>query len=231
MAATDLYLIRKSQQWVKFSAVMDLTVTGQTTPYGSITGVEATNVITIPGLAAVDGMGVTLTSLTGGAGLSTSVKYYLINSSGSTANLATSQGGTAVNFTTDITAGTALVSIEEILVWSGEYRDIFSTSISLAGASLPSTYSAPGMVSSVLAQTESFIVNPMDPAAITTGTYAVTPTPSSSVSDETAHEPLRQTALKRTCWKFDYGAEATPRYGYAFVLDGDIVSNNPPETA
>jgi len=231
MAATDLYLIRKSQQWVKFSAVMDLTVTGQTTAYGSITGVAGTDVVTIPGLTAINGMGITLTDLTGGAGLSTGVKYYLVNSSGSTAQLSKSQGGAAENFTTDITAGTVLMSVDEILVWSGEYRDIFSTSISLAGASLPSTYSAPGMVSSVLAQTESFIVNPMDPGAITTGTYEVTPTPSSSVSDETAHEPLRQTALKRTCWKFDYGAAATPRYGYAFVLDGDIVSNNPPETA
>jgi hypothetical protein len=151
MAATDLYLIRKNQQWVKFSAVTDVTVTGPTTT-------------------------------------------------------------------------------DEIEVWSGEYRDIFSTSISLAGASLPSTYSAPGMVSNLLARTENFIGNPGTPGAVTVGTYEVTPTASASVSDETAHEPLRQTALKRTCWKFDYGVAATPRYGYAFVMDGDIVSNNPPET-
>lgn len=152
MAATDVYLIRKNQQWVKFSAVTDVTVTGPTTT-------------------------------------------------------------------------------DEIEVWSGEYRDIFSTSISLAGASLPSTYSAPGMVSSLLAQTQNFTVNPGTPGGIVTNTYEVTPTPSSIVSDETAHEPLRQTALKRTCWKFDYGATATPRYGYAFVMDGDIIANNPPETA
>ena len=31
MAATDVYLIRKNQQWVKFSAVLDVTVTGPTT--------------------------------------------------------------------------------------------------------------------------------------------------------------------------------------------------------
>jgi hypothetical protein len=152
MAATDVYLIRKNQQWVKFSAVLDITVTGPTTT-------------------------------------------------------------------------------DEIEVWSGEYRDIFSTSISLAGASLPSTYSAPGMVSNLLAQTQSFIASPGTPGAITTGTYGVTPTASASESDEVAHEPLRQTALKRTCWKFDYGAAATPRYGYAFVMDGDIIANNPPETA
>jgi hypothetical protein len=152
MPATDVYLIRKNQQWVKYSAVLDVTVTGPTTT-------------------------------------------------------------------------------DEIEVWSGEYRDIFSSSISLSGASAPSTYTAPGVMSSLLAQTESFIVNPATPGAITTNTYEVTPTASASVSDETAHEPLRQTALKRTCWKFDYGDTATPRYGYAFVMDGDIIANNPPETA
>jgi hypothetical protein len=227
MAATDLYLIRKNQQWVKYSAVLDLTVTGQTTPYGSITGVASTDVVTIPGLTAIDGMGVTLTSLTGGAGLSTGVKYYLVNSSGSTAKLATSQGGAAINFTTDITAGTLLVSIDEILVWSGEYRDIFASAISISGSttagntSSPSTYSAPGTLSSA-----AFVSS----LSGTTVTSTLTPTAAAPQSDETAHEPLRQTALKRTCWKFDYGAAATPRYGYAFVMDGDIIANNPPET-
>ncbi len=224
MAATDLYLIRKNQQWVKFSAVMDLTVTGQTTAYGSITGVAGTDVVTIPGLTAINGMGVTLTDLTGGAGLSTGVKYYLVNSSGSTAQLSKSQGGAAENFTTDITAGTVIVSVDEILVWSGEYRDIFASAISLSSAiaGAPSTYSGPGTLTSA-----NFLANPMMPV-IADNTFTLTP--SADKSDEVAHEPLRQTALKRTCWKFDYGAAATPRYGYAFVMDGDIIANNPPET-
>lgn len=223
MAATDLYLIRKNQQWVKFSAVLDVTVTGHTTPYGSITGVEATNVVTIPGLAAVDGMGVTFTSLTGGAGLSANVKYYLVGSSGSTAQLATSQGGAAIDFTTDITAGTLLVSIDELLVWSGEFRDIFSSAVTVAGNLNPSSLSGPGTYTGATATFTLVSTNPhteQNQMVVTAGT----------ASDETAHEPLRQTALKRTCWKFDYGAAATPRYGYAFVMDGDIVANNPPET-
>lgn len=149
MAATDLYLIRKSQQWVKFSAVMDLTVTGPTTT-------------------------------------------------------------------------------DEIEVWSSEFRDIFSSAISITGLANPSTYSAPGTFSSVALLSETTNQVPA-PQIITENT--VTATPTAAESDETAHEPLRQTALKRTCWKFDYGAAATPRYGYAFVMDGDIVSNNPPETA
>jgi hypothetical protein len=151
MPATDLYLIRKNQQWVKFSAVLDLTVTGQTTA-------------------------------------------------------------------------------DEIEVWSGEYRDIFSSSLSIAsaviadpsvpGTVIPSTYSAPGMLASAS------YVHTLEDA----NTNIFTPTAAAALSDETTHEPLRQTALKRTCWKFDYGAAATPRYGYAFVMDGDIVANNPPET-
>lgn len=151
MAATDLYLIRKSGQWVKYSAVMDLTVTGPTTT-------------------------------------------------------------------------------DEIEVWSGEFRDIFSSSISMGLSSTPTVYSAPGTFSEAEILSESFIVNPMDPSAITTSRLTLNPTITFE-SDEVAHEPLRQTALKRTCWKFDYGAAATPRYGYAFVMDGDIIANNPPETA
>jgi hypothetical protein len=148
MAATDLYLIRKNQQWVKFSAVLDLTVTGPTTT-------------------------------------------------------------------------------DEIEVWSGEYRDIFSSTASVTGSvsggviASPSVYTAPGMINSVAFASVT---------SVGTVTNTLTPTAATSQSDETAHEPLRQTALKRTCWKFDYGAAATPRYGYAFVMDGDIIANNPPET-
>jgi hypothetical protein len=145
MAATDVYLIRKNQQWVKFSAVIDVTVTGPTTT-------------------------------------------------------------------------------DEIEVWSGEYRDIFSSAVTVAGNLNPSSLSGPGTYTGATATFTLVSTNPhteQNQLAVTAGT----------ASDETAHEPLRQTALKRTCWKFDYGVAATPRYGYAFVMDGDIVSNNPPETA
>ena len=142
MAATDVYLIRKNQQWVKFSAVMDLTVTGPTTT-------------------------------------------------------------------------------DEIEVWSGEYRDIFSSVVTVtAASSSPSSLSGPGTYTGATITYTHVGTTETNQIAVTAGT----------ASDETAHEPLRQTALKRTCWKFDYGAAATPRYGYAFVMDGDIVANNPPET-
>ena len=142
MAATDLYLIRKNQQWVKYSAVTALSVTGPTTA-------------------------------------------------------------------------------DEIKVWSSEFRDTFSSAVSItpvgvtpvAGVS-PSSLSAPYAI-------------PAAALDLSTNSIAAT-TPISS--DEVAHEALRQTALARTFWKFDIGAAATPRYLYAWVLEGDIIANNPPET-
>lgn len=146
MAATDVYLIRKNQQWVKFSAVLDITVTGPTTT-------------------------------------------------------------------------------DEIEVWSGEFRDIFSSAVTVAGNLNPSSLSGPGTYTGA---TTELTLYTSAPPQVERNLITVT---AGAASDETAHEPLRQTALKRTCWKFDYGVAATPRYGYAFVMDGDIVANNPPETA
>jgi len=142
MAATDLYLIRKNQQWVKYSAVTALSVTGPTTT-------------------------------------------------------------------------------DEISVWSSEFRDTFSSTATIAPAASasvnPSSISGPSAINSI------------DFDATVTDVKTVTAT-SSATSDEVAHEALRQTALKRTFWKFDIGAAATPRYLFAWVLEGDIISNNPPET-
>jgi len=49
-------------------------------------------------------------------------------------------------------------------------------------------------------------------------------------SDEVAHQPLRQTSLARSFWKFDRGASVEPRYLYAEYLLGDQILDNPPET-
>lgn len=148
MAATDVYLIRKNQQWVKFSAVLDVTVTGPTTS-------------------------------------------------------------------------------DEVEVWSGEYRDIFSSAVTVAGVNNPSSLSGPGIYTAAETSTQT---TSQVPAPQTQTDNLLTVTAGSSESDEVAHVDLRQTALKRTCWKFDYGASATPRYGYAFIMDGDVIANNPPET-
>ena len=143
MAATDLYLIRKNQQWVKYTAVTALSVTGPATA-------------------------------------------------------------------------------DEISVWSSEFRDTFSSAVSITPAGLgsvsglnPSSLSGPYAI----------------PTAVFTGGTTSTIAATSPISsDEVAHEALRQTALARTFWKFDIGAAATPRYLYAWVLEGDIIANNPPDT-
>jgi len=136
MAATDLYLIRKNQQWAKYTAVEALTV-------------------------------------------------------------------------------------DVLAVMSSEFRDTFSSAASIAPAASasvnPSSISGP-FSASVL--TFSSLVT--DVKTVTVSTTAI--------SDEVAHTALRQTSLSRTFWKFDIGAAATPRYLYAWVLEGDIIANNPPET-
>jgi hypothetical protein len=136
MAATDLYLIRKNQQWAKYSAVEALTV-------------------------------------------------------------------------------------DVLAVMSSEFRDTFSSAATIAPSSSagvnPSSISGP------------FAATSIDFDATVTDVKSATITSSAS-SDEVAHEDLRQTSLSRTFWKFDIGAAATPRYLYAWVLEGDIIANNPPET-
>lgn len=143
MAATDLYLIRKNQQWVKYSAVEALSLTGATTS-------------------------------------------------------------------------------DEQKVWSAEFRDIFSSvgQVPMANSqttqnSTPATYSGPGLLT--LGYNLSGFPATVTPTVVTD-------------SDEVAHADLRQTLLSRTFWKFDRGAAATPRYLFAYVQEGDIVADNPPET-
>lgn len=144
--ASDLYLIRKNQQWVKYTAVHALSVTGAATT-------------------------------------------------------------------------------DEIEVWSSEFRDIFTP----AGVRVGQTPFPSGIetMTGLLAQNPVLAASGTigDPALIITGTVAATD------SDEIAHEGLRQTKLPRTAWKFDFGASVTPRYSYAFIELGDIIANNPPETA
>lgn len=185
-------------------------MTGQVTAYGGVTGVEATNIVTVPGSAFVNGNALTFTSLTGGAGLATGTKYYVVGVSGTSFQLATSQGGTAINFTTDITAATVLVQTDELLVWSSEFRDTFSSQIEASSTAGPNSYAGPG----------------------TNSVFAVAASSWTAIaakeSDETAHAPLRQSLLARSYWKFTMSAGASPLY--AEVLDGDMLSDTAPNT-
>lgn len=205
----DVYLIRKTNgTYVKYEGCTAVALTGQVTAWSSITGVAATNVITVTGSAFINGQTVEFTSLTGGSGLSTGVKYYVVNASGATFKLATTQGGTEVDFTTNITAGSLLLQDGELYVWSAEFRDIYSMTTNLGDG--------------IVAQEKSGYYF----ASFTGSNTGADPT--ATQSDEVKHNPLRQTFLARTHWKFTMSAGASPLY--ATWADGDIIANNPPNT-
>ena len=229
MAATTLYLIRNNNlTWAKIDAVLDVYLSGTKTAYAAVTGNAGTGVVTITGATLADGMTVVFTSLTGGSGLSTGVSYFVINASGSTCKLSLTEGGSAVALGTNITAGSVIVTTQQMRVWSSEFRDQFTTSISgqqfTSGGAVAGSFSAsfPGLATDVEASTDGNAPN------LSKGT--VTPTIATN-SDEVAHNPLRQTFLNKSFWLFDRGVGATPRYLPSEYMEGDIIATNPPQTA
>lgn len=76
----------------------------------SCTGASATDVITCNNHGFTDGDPVQFTALTGGAGLTVGRTYYAIATSTNTFQVALTPGGVAVNFSSDISAGTVSVS-------------------------------------------------------------------------------------------------------------------------
>jgi hypothetical protein len=76
-------------------------------PY-SVTGDAATDVITATGHIYPANQAVIFSAITGGAGLSANTVYFVRNPSGNTFQLSTTSGGAAINFTTNITAGTVI---------------------------------------------------------------------------------------------------------------------------
>lgn len=73
----------------------------------AITGTEATNLINHAGHTFVNGDPVTFTALTGGAGFVVGTTYFVVSSvAGVSYQLSATSGGAAINFTTDISAGT-----------------------------------------------------------------------------------------------------------------------------
>ena len=206
----DLYLTRSNRQFAKYANCTAVATSGQVSAWSGVTGVAATDIITVTGSAFLDGYSLTFTSITGGAGLVTGTKYFLVNTSGATFKLARSQGGTAINLTTDITAATVLLQTNDVLVWSSEFRDTFSSQIAASSTAGPNSYAGPGTNT-----------------VFTTSSSTWTAT-TSKESDEVAHEPLRQTMLARTYWLFTITGFANPLP--AEVLEGDIISNNAPNT-
>jgi len=74
----------------------------------AVTGDAGTDVITATGSAFANGQPVRFTVLAGGAGLNTTTNYFVREAFGATFKVEATIGGGAVNFTTNITAGTIL---------------------------------------------------------------------------------------------------------------------------
>jgi hypothetical protein len=237
MPASSVYLIRKNRQWVHYSQIEDVTLTGAINSYSSVTGVASTNVITVTGASIPTGTPFYFQSIAGGSSITTGTIYWAVNSSGSTLQAALTPGGAAVSLGSNITAAVIIATADEMNVWSSEFRDIFNqTGAGWAGTG---TYNAPSVVKAsdpvvgqagVVLTPGTLSVSAMGTTNLETAVKIGTTSITASVSDEITHSPLRQTLLKRTHWKFDLGSAATPRYLYATWADGDIVANNPPET-
>lgn len=86
----------------------------------SVTGDASTDVFTKSSHGMVNGASVVLSGLTGGAGLSTSTTYYVINRASSTFQLALTPGGAAVDFTSTLSAAT--VTPTTYWTHTGRYR-------------------------------------------------------------------------------------------------------------
>lgn len=86
--------------------VFDTSVTPTYTSF-AVTGTEATNLINHAGHTFLNGDQVTFSALTGGAGLNVGTTYFVVSSvAGVSYQLSATTGGAAINFTTDISAGT-----------------------------------------------------------------------------------------------------------------------------
>jgi hypothetical protein len=78
----------------------------------SVTGVASTDVFTSTAHGYSNGDVVVLSGLTGGSGLVAGRVYFVIGVTANTFQLALTSGGTAVDFTTDLTAGTVTRIVE-----------------------------------------------------------------------------------------------------------------------
>lgn len=232
---TDIYLIRKNQNFAKYKQAEEVTLTSSESYSIAVTGTNTNDLIYPPSGVPVPAAGslVYFSSVTGGGtAIAASRMYYVINTTATTFQLAVlPDSSTAVVLTSDITAGVLVVlADDEIKVWSSEFRDTFATQGSVASESsaatfpIASQFSFPGVGSGAASTSVTYV------GGIASGaTTSFTPTVSVT-SDEAAHAPLRQTLLKRTHWKIDMGATLTPRYLYACWQDGDTWASTPPDT-
>ena len=237
--ASDLYLCRKNGRFFKYDAVEAVSLTGAIQTFSGVTGNATTNVVTISGATLSDGLQITFTQVSG-SNIVANRTYFARDCSGATCKLEEYVGAGVFTLGTALTDGNVTVQSDEMKVWSSEYRDIF-TNISDLYATLASTPGANEFIGSdpVTVAAATLPINPLtvEAASIVVGGSVKTtkeqPVPdgfTTTVSDEIAHFPLRQTFLARTHWKFDMGSSVAPRYLFAEWQTGDALAPNPPNT-
>ena len=104
------------------------------TPLTSVTGVAATDLLTKTSHGLSNGELVILSSLSGGAGLRTAYPYFVVGSAGNDFQLSETSGGSAFNFTTDISS----VSVTKLFEVSGGNPAYARKTISFGSPSLGS---------------------------------------------------------------------------------------------
>lgn len=103
----------------------------------SITGTASTDIIACAAHGFSDGQQVYLYTLTGGSGLVASsltdlgTLYYIINATADAFQLSTTAGGSAVNFTTDLTAGKILAAEFALGAAHPEFPNLFLFDVSI----------------------------------------------------------------------------------------------------
>jgi hypothetical protein len=87
----------------------------------SITGDAATDIITATGHNFVTNQAVSFPTITGGSGLNAFTRYFVRDVTASTFKVSTTIGGGAIDFTTNITAGTVQSSASLVLLQGSQY--------------------------------------------------------------------------------------------------------------
>ena len=87
----------------------------------SITGNATTDIITATGHNFLTNQAVSFPTITGGAGLNANTRYFVRDVTASTFKVSTTIGGGAIDFTTNITAGTVQSSASLVLLQGSQY--------------------------------------------------------------------------------------------------------------
>ena len=229
--AETVYLCRKNGKFFRYDNVVEVSLTGATTAYAGVTGVDSTDIVTFAGATMSDGLQITFTQLTGGSNIAVNRVYFAVNSSGATCKLAETLGGTAISLGSNITAGYAIIQRDEVRVWSSEFRDIFTNT----GDFYQDHVSAGVTYATQTTFTADVAVIPATFGTGQVGAVATTAQPTAtdlraSVSDEINHQPLRQTFLSRTHWLFILESGSAPASLPAEWQTGDTIAMYPPNT-